>query len=63
VAVVPPHQAEAALSALKAHPLGQDAAIIGRFVEDADRFVRMRTKMGGWRMVDWLSGDPLPRIC
>lgn len=63
VAVVPQEEAEAALAALRAHPLGTKAAIIGQASDDPDRFVRMRTTLGGWRMVDWLSGDPLPRIC
>lgn len=62
-AVVPAAEAQKALAALQAHPLGRDAAIIGAFAADPDRFVRMRTHYGGWRMVDWLSGDPLPRIC
>jgi hydrogenase expression/formation protein HypE len=63
VAIVPAAEADVALAALRAHPLGQDAALIGRFVHDPDRFVRLRTKLGGQRMIDWLSGDPLPRIC
>ncbi|NWH09478.1 MAG: hypothetical protein HXY22_12700 [Alphaproteobacteria bacterium] len=63
VAVVPGELAQVALAALHHHELGRHTAIIGRFVEDQDRFVRMRTKLGGWRMVDWLAGDPLPRIC
>jgi hydrogenase expression/formation protein HypE len=63
VAAVPQAQVEAALAALRAHPLGRDAALIGQCVADPDRFVRMRTRYGGQRMVDWLSGDPLPRIC
>jgi hydrogenase expression/formation protein HypE len=62
-AVAPAGEAQAALAALRAHPLGRDAALIGRITPDPDRFVRMRTRYGGWRMVDWLSGDPLPRIC
>jgi hydrogenase expression/formation protein HypE len=62
-AVVPAADAEIALAALRAHPLGRDAARIGVFAADPDRFVRMKTRYGGWRMVDWLSGDPLPRIC
>jgi hydrogenase expression/formation protein HypE len=62
-AVVPAADAQTALAALRAHPLGRDAALIGAFADDPDRFVRMRTRYGGWRMVDWLSGDPLPRIC
>lgn len=61
--VVPQAEVEAALAALRAHPLGRDAARIGVFQPDPDRFVRMKTKFGGWRMIDWLSGDPLPRIC
>ena len=36
---------------------------IGRVVEDANRFVEMRTAFGGGRIVDWLSGEQLPRIC
>jgi len=32
-------------------------------VEDANGFVQMKTKFGGRRMVDWLSGEQLPRIC
>ena len=51
------------LSAMRAHPLGRDAAIIGEVVADAHAFVQMQTRFGGNRMVDWLLGDPLPRIC
>jgi hydrogenase expression/formation protein HypE len=63
VAAVPADQAEAALAALRTDPLGAHAARIGTACVDPDHFVRMRTAFGGWRMVDWLSGDPLPRIC
>ncbi len=55
--------AERLLGVMRAHPLGRDAAIIGEVVEDAHAFVQMQTRFGGGRMVDWLSGDPLPRIC
>ncbi len=55
--------APAVLEAMRAHPLGRDAAIIGEVVADLMLFVQMKTKFGGSRMVDWLSGDPLPRIC
>lgn len=48
---------------MKAHPLGRDAAIIGRVLEDDHRFVRMITAFGGGRIVDWLAGEQLPRIC
>ena len=63
VAIVAPEAAEKLLAAMKAHPLGADAAIIGRAVEDENRFVEMRTSFGGGRIVDWLSGEQLPRIC
>ncbi|MCG6953217.1 MAG: hydrogenase expression/formation protein HypE [Betaproteobacteria bacterium] len=49
--------------AMRAHPLGQNAALIGEVVEDPRRFVQMRTALGGQRIVDWLTGEPLPRIC
>jgi hydrogenase expression/formation protein HypE len=51
------------LAAMRAHPLGQDAAIIGRVREDDRQFVQMTTSFGGNRVVDWLSGEQLPRIC
>ncbi len=55
--------AQAALAALRAHPLGASAAVVGRVTEDVNGFVQMRTAFGGQRMLDWLSGEPLPRIC
>lgn len=55
--------AERVLAALRAHPLGRQAARIGQVLEDARHFVQMRTALGGRRIVDWLSGDQLPRIC
>lgn len=63
VAVVPPGEAEAALAALRAHPLGFDARIIGRVVETRPGRVVMETRFGGERIVDMLVGDQLPRIC
>ena len=63
VAVVAPEAAEAALAALRAHPLGAQAAVIGQVQADEHRFVQMTTRFGGRRIVDWLSGEPLPRIC
>lgn len=63
VAAVAPEHAEAALAALRAHPLGREAARIGQVVADAHGFVQMTTSFGGQRVVDWLSGEPLPRIC
>jgi hydrogenase expression/formation protein HypE len=51
------------LEAMHAHPLGREAAVIGNVVEDAQGFVQMRTSLGGTRVVDWLAGEQLPRIC
>ena len=63
VAICPAAEAAAALAALQAHPLGQQAAIIGEVVNDAHQFVRVQTDFGGERLLDWLSGEMLPRIC
>ncbi|WP_418319022.1 hydrogenase expression/formation protein HypE [Piscinibacter sakaiensis] len=52
-----------ALAAWRAHPLGHQAACIGTVTDDPHHFVQMATAFGGRRMVDWLSGEPLPRIC
>jgi hydrogenase expression/formation protein HypE len=63
VAVVAPESADAVLAAMRAHPLGHSAARIGQVNADPHRFVQMATAFGGRRVVDWLSGEPLPRIC
>ncbi len=63
LAVVAPDAAEAALSVMRAHPLGQDAAIIGTVQAEPAAMVFMRTEIGGKRVLDMLVGDPLPRIC
>jgi hydrogenase expression/formation protein HypE len=55
--------ADAALAAMQAHPLGLRAARIGSVTEDPQCFVQARTAFGGQRMLDWLAGEPLPRIC
>jgi len=55
--------ADQLLATMRNHPLGLDAAIIGVAVEDTNCFVQMKTKFGGQRMVDWLAGEQLPRIC
>lgn len=51
------------LEAMQAHPLGRRACRIGSVTDDANGFVRMQTAFGGQRILDWLMGDPLPRIC
>ncbi len=63
VAVVAPEAAEKVLAAMRTHPQGRDAAIIGEAVADERNFVQMKTGFGGYRIIDWLSGEQLPRIC
>jgi hydrogenase expression/formation protein HypE len=63
VAICAPEDAERLLAAMRAHPLGRDAAVIGEAIDDSHRFVQMETGFGGSRIVDWLSGEQLPRIC
>jgi hydrogenase expression/formation protein HypE len=63
VAVVAGDAAEAALHAMRQHPLGRDAAIIGTVKADPPGLVLLKTQFGGTRVVDMLAGDPLPRIC
>ncbi|MDE2133179.1 MAG: hydrogenase expression/formation protein HypE [Alphaproteobacteria bacterium] len=63
VAIVAPEAAKKVLAAMRAHPLGRDAAIIGKVIADDHNFVQMATSFGGGRIVDWLSGEQLPRIC
>lgn len=63
IAICPAQDAENLLCAMRAHPLGKNAAIIGEIIEDSHRFVQMQTCFGGARVVDWLSGEQLPRIC
>jgi hydrogenase expression/formation protein HypE len=63
VAVVPADEADSALRALRAHPLGRDAAKIGVVTDGRPGRVVMQTRFGGERIVDMLVGDQLPRIC
>ena len=55
--------ADTLLSVMQKHDLGRDAAMIGKVVEDEHGFVQMETVFGGSRVVDWLTGEQLPRIC
>ncbi len=63
VAICAENDAEMLLAAMRAHPLGLQAAIIGTVHADPHHFVQMTTGFGGKRIVDWLSGEQLPRIC
>ena len=60
VAVVAPDEADAALAALRAHPLGTGATRIGEIAAEPEGIVVLLTAFGGTRIVDMLVGDPLP---
>ena len=61
--MVPEAESEAALTALRADPLGREAAVIGHVAAGEPGRVTMRTAFGGRRIVDMLVGEQLPRIC
>lgn len=63
VAVVPGVAANAVLAAMRAHPAGRDAAIIGEIGASPQGHVILATAFGGQRVVDMLVGEQLPRIC
>jgi hydrogenase expression/formation protein HypE len=63
VAICAPEDAEQLLSVMQSHALGIHAEMIGEVIEDSHCFVQMETRFGGRRVVDWLSGEQLPRIC
>jgi hydrogenase expression/formation protein HypE len=61
--IVAPAAAEAVLAAMRSHPLGRETAIIGQVMAEHPRKVYLRSRIGGLRVVDMLSGEQLPRIC
>ncbi len=63
IAICPQADAPALLEVMRAHPLGANAAIVGTVHADEHHFVQMETAFGGRRVVDWLTGEQLPRIC
>jgi hydrogenase expression/formation protein HypE len=63
LAIVSPEEAVPVLASMRAHPLGEKAAIIGSVTDDHPGFVSMKTRIGGTRVVEMLSGEQLPRIC
>lgn len=63
IAICAGADAERLLAAMRAHPLARDAAVIGEVTADDHHFVQLTTAFGGRRIVDWLAGDQLPRIC
>jgi hydrogenase expression/formation protein HypE len=63
IVIVPSYEAEAALQALKGHPYGKGAAVIGEVRQDSPGRVLLRTSIGGTRLLDMIAGEMLPRIC
>ena len=63
VAIVSAEDAERGLAAMRGHPLGREAAVIGEVTGEHRGMLTLRTRMGGKRMLDLLSGEQLPRIC
>jgi hydrogenase expression/formation protein HypE len=63
VAFVPEEGADLVLDAMRRHPLGADAARIGRVTSEHPCFVALRTPIGGRRILDLPYGESLPRIC
>jgi len=63
VAVVPPGYEERVVETLREHSLGREAAVIGEILADGPGFVRLKSRVGGERVVSLLAGEPLPRIC
>jgi len=63
IAIVPPSAANAVLDAMRAHPLGREAAIVGSVTAGEAGRVLQRTAFGTRRVVTMLTGDQLPRIC
>jgi hydrogenase expression/formation protein HypE len=63
IAIVGATMAEKVLAAMKSHPLGREAALIGEVREEPAEKVILRTSIGSTRIVDMPVGEPLPRIC
>jgi hydrogenase expression/formation protein HypE len=63
IAIVEKNSADRLLVAMKNHPLGSDAAIIGTVADRSAAHVMLKTKFGTSRMVEMMSGEMLPRIC
>ena len=63
IAICPPNEAERLLEAMKSHPLGRNAEVIGIVTEENRKRVTLHTLIGGHRILDMLSGGQYPRIC
>lgn len=58
-----PENVDAILDVMRSHPLGREAAWIGKVREDQDTLIEVRSNLGGGRILHWLAGEQLPRIC
>jgi hydrogenase expression/formation protein HypE len=63
LAVVASKDVDPVLHALQSHQLGKEAAVIGEVIDEHPGMVMMKTRVGGTRVIDMLSGEQLPRIC
>jgi hydrogenase expression/formation protein HypE len=63
LAIIANEDVAPALTALRSQPLGESAVVIGEVVDEHPGIVMMKTRVGGTRVVDMLSGEQLPRIC
>jgi hydrogenase expression/formation protein HypE len=63
IAICPPQDAGKVLEAMRAHPLGKHAEIIGEVTMQNPKRVTLRTAIGGHRVLDMLTGAQYPRIC
>ena len=63
VAITDREDAERIVEEMRSNPLGRNAAIIGEVITEHPGIVFMKTKIGGTRVVDMLTGEQLPRIC
>ena len=61
--IVDADSADDLVAAMRSQPQGRDAAVVGEVIEDDLSLVRMATSIGGERVIDWLHGEQLPRIC
>jgi hydrogenase expression/formation protein HypE len=63
LALCPSDQAETVLAIMRQSPFGENACVIGEVIDDHPGRVFMKTRIGGERIVDMLTGEQLPRIC
>ena len=63
LALVAPEEADLVLDAMRQHPLGRSASVMGEVISEHPGRVVLQTEIGGRRIVDMLSGEQLPRIC